>query len=318
VTTDRTPYCTKIRYGVSGAPEIPIDVPTAPDITLAPTLVEIRYLAPRGEQPAFVDATVSGYWMRGGERVQPEKELLHHFKNGPDGWPGWLAEEARLHDPAVPAPAADRAALSAKLWEIAEHHIVAEWICCEPLDPKHDLCAKGYAVLSMVKTLVVDSPEAWNLNAPLLDAVLAVLPAPTDRATVLREAADAITEVIEADRAYSPRRSNDRAALGGAREIVLNLIDKPRRMADEAQQPETQALFCVCGASAQRDGDRWTHQPGTGDTCLYRPDARPRCPACRVPHDLTPGGMAMRACASILASIADRDAAAQQPKEARP
>lgn len=71
----------------------------------------------------------------------------------------------------------DRAALSAKLWEIAEHHIIAEWICCEPLEPRHDLCAKGYAALGMAKTLLVDSPEAWNPNAPLLDAVLAMLPA---------------------------------------------------------------------------------------------------------------------------------------------
>jgi hypothetical protein len=88
--------------------------------------------------------------------------------------------------PAGPAPATDRAALSAKLWQIAEHHIVAEWICCEPLNPKHDLCAKGYAALGMAKTLLVDSDpkEAWNPNAPLLDAILAMLPAP-DRQTAL-------------------------------------------------------------------------------------------------------------------------------------
>jgi hypothetical protein len=71
----------------------------------------------------------------------------------------------------------DRAALSAKLWEIAEQHIVAEWICCEPLEPGHTLCAKGYAALGMAKTLLVDSPGAWNPEAPLLNAVLALLPA---------------------------------------------------------------------------------------------------------------------------------------------
>lgn len=79
-----------------------------------------------------------------------------------------------LRAEAAPAPV-DRAALSAKLWEIAEHHIVAEWICCEPLEPKHDLCAKGYAALGMAKTLLVDSPEAWNPEAPLLNAVIAEL-----------------------------------------------------------------------------------------------------------------------------------------------
>lgn len=72
---------------------------------------------------------------------------------------------------------ADRAALSARLWAVAEHHIVAEWICCEPLDPTHHLCAKGYAALEMAKSLLVDSDpeEAWNPAAPLLDAVLAEL-----------------------------------------------------------------------------------------------------------------------------------------------
>ncbi|WP_416477043.1 hypothetical protein [Streptomyces sp. LKA04] len=85
---------------------------------------------------------------------------------------------------AAPLPPADqtvrraRAALSAKLWEIAERHIVAEWICCEPVESRHHLCAKGYAALGMVKSLLVDAnpEEAWNPSAPLLDAVLAVLP----------------------------------------------------------------------------------------------------------------------------------------------
>jgi hypothetical protein len=84
---------------------------------------------------------------------------------------------------AVPPTTTVRAAVSAKLWAIAEHHIVAEWICCEPLDPKHDLCAKGYAALGMAKTLLVDSDpeEAWNPAAPVLDAVMAMLPPPADR-----------------------------------------------------------------------------------------------------------------------------------------
>lgn len=69
-----------------------------------------------------------------------------------------------------------RAAISAKLWEIAKQHIIAEWICCEPLEPDHTLCAKGCAALGMVKTLLVDSPEAWNPAAPLLDAIMGMLP----------------------------------------------------------------------------------------------------------------------------------------------
>lgn len=77
----------------------------------------------------------------------------------------------------VPAFApTDRAALSARLWAIAEHHIVAEWICCEPINPEHDLCVQGDATRQMVKALLVDDPEAIR-PAPLLDAVLPVLPA---------------------------------------------------------------------------------------------------------------------------------------------
>ncbi|MEU5742008.1 hypothetical protein ABZ784_28955 [Streptomyces tendae] len=88
--------------------------------------------------------------------------------------------------PAEQTALRDRAALSAKLWEIAERHIVAEWICCDPLEPGHDLCAKGYAALGMVKSLLVDADpgEAWNPSAPLLDALAAVLPATTDQAAV--------------------------------------------------------------------------------------------------------------------------------------
>ncbi|MFD5221428.1 hypothetical protein ACFWMH_27685 [Streptomyces tendae] len=79
----------------------------------------------------------------------------------------------------------DQAALSAKLWEIAERHIVAEWICCEPLEPGHDLCAKGYAALGMVKSLLVDADpgEAWNPSAPLLSVLATVLPATTNHDT---------------------------------------------------------------------------------------------------------------------------------------
>ncbi|MFD9276858.1 hypothetical protein ACFWD7_06145 [Streptomyces mirabilis] len=80
-------------------------------------------------------------------------------------------------DAAAPSAPADRAALSAKLWAVAEHHIVAEWICCEPVNPKHELCSKGQSALDMVRSLLVDADpaEAWNPSAPLLDAVLAEL-----------------------------------------------------------------------------------------------------------------------------------------------
>lgn len=64
-----------------------------------------------------------------------------------------------------------RAQVAARLWEVAEHNIIAEWICCDPIDPTHQLCVKGDATLLMTKALLVDSPEAWK-PAPLLDAVM--------------------------------------------------------------------------------------------------------------------------------------------------
>lgn len=68
-----------------------------------------------------------------------------------------------------------RAEVSARLIEIAEHAIVAEWICCEPVDPKHRLCTKGYAALEMVRALLVDDPRAYRPEAPLLDVVMELL-----------------------------------------------------------------------------------------------------------------------------------------------
>jgi hypothetical protein len=134
------------------------------------------------------------------------------------------------------APATDRAALSAKLWAIAEHHIVAEWICCEPLKPGHKLCAKGYAALGMVKTLLVDGdPEkTWNPSAPLLDAVLSVLPASSDRAaelspverTMLVYALDQAQEKIWSEDGFT---DEDQAA-----------VTSLRRRADETSRAETQ------------------------------------------------------------------------------
>lgn len=138
-----------------------------------------------------------------GEGCDYTQDWAHASMADPGAWPkppfgerhGPTPEEMR----AALVPPADRAALSAKLWEIAEHHIVAEWVCCEPLEPRHDLCAKGYAALSMVKTLLVDGdPEkAWNPAAPLLDAVVDLMTAPVDRAAVLTEAADALERKFE-------------------------------------------------------------------------------------------------------------------------
>ena len=53
----------------------------------------------------------------------------------------------------------------------------------------------------------------------------------------LREGAAAIQAVIDADRAKFPARSNDRTGLGGARQIVLSLIDQDVPPAPPAADP---------------------------------------------------------------------------------
>lgn len=104
--TERTPHCTKIRYGITGAPlltEDEMDGSHAPGVGVAPTLVELVYSPARDGKPARVDASVTGDWTRFGEPDGFGGRVTTHFKNGPDGWPAWLAEEARLHDPAAKA-----------------------------------------------------------------------------------------------------------------------------------------------------------------------------------------------------------------------
>lgn len=73
------------------------------------------------------------------------------------------------------------------------------------------------------------------------------------------------------------------------------------------EQPETQeAPRCVCGDPVQlmdeADPTSWIHSPGSDTRCL---DARPRCPHCQMPHDLTPDSLPAAVCASTRQRIAD-------------
>jgi hypothetical protein len=101
----------------------------------------------------------------------------------------------------------------------------------------------------------------WPAQAFLTeaDAVLAVLPAPTDRAAVLREAAD------EAER-RNPDRNEDFS------EGVDWALAELRRMADDTQQDEhvckPGARYFYCPTSARVESD--CH--GGFDVCCDRPD----------------------------------------------
>lgn len=108
---DRIPIGQSVAYVVRGMPEV-ADEYTA-ERTIAPTEITLSYRSAPDSQLGRVSAYVKGWWMEGGARVPMDKPVGRWFYNGPDGWPDWLAEEARLHDPdaAVPSAPADRAAI---------------------------------------------------------------------------------------------------------------------------------------------------------------------------------------------------------------
>jgi hypothetical protein len=82
--------------------------------------------------------------------------------------------------------------------------------------------------------------------ARMADAVLAVLPAPVDRAAVLREAADRYATLIDQNEAYELAEHGaidheSRLQHEAVRDVVIGL----RRMADETRQPEARE-WCKC------------------------------------------------------------------------
>lgn len=132
-----------------------------------------------------------------------------------------------------------------------------------------------------------------------------------DRAAVLREAAGRYEEILaSADTGQDPRYWT------AVRDVTLGL----RAMADEAQKPvsgpcvageqqnetpEAEVLRCVCGDPVQlmdeSDPASWIHSPGSDTRCL---EARPRCPHCQMPHDLTPESLPVAVCESVRQRIA--------------
>jgi ribosomal protein L37AE/L43A len=78
-----------------------------------------------------------------------------------------------------------------------------------------------------------DDPEAQEWVPALADAVLAVLPAPADRAAILREAADALDADMERFFGEWPDEPRNSPYALGRKDAATEL----RRMADEAQQP---------------------------------------------------------------------------------
>lgn len=181
-----------------------------------------------------IHAQVYGRWRReSGELTDaPASQNYRSYKGDMDGWPEWLASMARERRPAA-TPAADRAVLRDRIAEALEG--VRVW-------------------------RTVDGCDGWEYagTEALADALAAVLPEPTDRAAVLLEAADE----LEAD--YRPESGYDRGRAWCVEEL--------RRLADEAQQPETPSESCVhCGKSIRLItgtlAEWWVHDPGGIAAC---------------------------------------------------
>ncbi|WP_406418341.1 hypothetical protein [Streptomyces sp. NBC_01614] len=195
---DRIPIGRNITYAVRGMPPVPNAY--GPGF-LVPTEVSLTYRATEDSQLGRFHAYVKGQWLRDGE-VVPSGEKLpgQHYAGDPSGWPEWLAEEVRLHDPAaasavpVAAPPTEQGALRQQVAALAE-------------DLRYVLGYKG-------PRHAHERPGVWDTsgkpcthcarlgvaqqNLAAYDADPAsVLPPPADRAAVLRWAAEALERKFE-------------------------------------------------------------------------------------------------------------------------
>jgi hypothetical protein len=203
---DRIPLARSIRYAARGLPEVPNQY--GPGV-LVPSEITLTYRSAPDSQLGRVHAYVAGrIWVDGKETpLLPGGLYGQHYFDGLDGWSEWLAEEARLHDP--DAPAADRAALREQV-----------------VQALYD--ARRHGLGGMTEAEAV---------AHMADAVLAKLPAPTDRAAVLTEGAEAVFALdFDELRATTQFDSHRQAWELG----TIDAAERLRRMADEAQQDGTQ------------------------------------------------------------------------------
>ena len=99
---DRIPLAHSVRYVARGLPEVPNQY--GPGV-LAPSEITLTYRAAPDSGLGRVHAYVAGrIWVDGTELPLMTGGLYgQHYDDGLDDWPAWLAEEARLHDPAASA-----------------------------------------------------------------------------------------------------------------------------------------------------------------------------------------------------------------------
>ncbi|MDX3069169.1 hypothetical protein PV518_44745 [Streptomyces sp. ND04-05B] len=109
-----------------------------------------------------------------------------------------------------------------------------------------------------------------------------------------------LRDVTDRDRAVDSyrrrRKEHPNSDFRLVQRVTTSTVDDPEAEPDaepETATEATDALECICGApvvwlarAAETYGWGWTHSPEAGRSCQR---ARPRCPECRMPHQLLPG-----------------------------
>jgi hypothetical protein len=211
-----TPLSHAIELRVTGHPDVPNKHGSG---HIRPTDVDIRY------RDGSIRANLYGRWVReDGELTDaPISQNYAAYKGDTADWPDWLAELARKNAPKEQP--ADQAALRERITDALLTTRRTDW------EGKADHRNHRYDARCALCAYDVDA---------LADAVLAVLPVPTDRAAVLTEAAEAAFaldfDVLRATTQFDSHRQ--------AWELgTVDAAEKLRRMAAEAQPAEVR---CTC------------------------------------------------------------------------
>ncbi|NUO42381.1 MAG: hypothetical protein HOV82_10115 [Streptomyces sp.] len=293
---DRIPVARSVIYAVRGVPEVAEEY--NPERTIVPTELTLHYRAAPDSQLGRVSAYVKGWWKQDGKRIPMDKPVGRWFYGGPDGWPAWLAEEVRLHDPEITP--ADPAALRDRIAEALLDHLARTAdirtgrngelaFMPEVTDTERLRMADAIAagLPAPVDRAELDSlgreadrlRKAWvgmRDRAERIEAEVERLR--TDRAAVLNEAADALAALRGAS---EPEGGYDR----GTRDALIVGETKLRRMADEAQQQ----VACTCGGpiTSTTLGSGTTYEEHKR-TCAVMADKaqQPECSASRTGHCL--------------------------------
>ncbi|MFJ7963175.1 hypothetical protein [Streptomyces sp. NPDC096324] len=224
-------------------------------------------------------------WCSARERAQAYGEGILRVVKDREAYQEWL-RQAEARTAVVSPPAADQADLRAAV------------VAAIKRAPFRELSNDGVPNGPLLITAFVDDLARW---------ILPVLPDPaTTRAAALRSAADAYDALID----KATGKEADPRYWQGVHDVAVGL----RAMADEAQQPETRR--CVCPHPADEHS---IYGCADGCPCEWMPKrraTRPRCPHCRMPHDLDPASGIPAICASIRASLqADEPAAEAEDVE---